>query len=273
MTFKIVDCAADVTRHLPALKAAGVETVIRYLSEDTRPISKNVRSKEARAIAAEKLRLGLVWETFGGTHRELSAALGVRHASMAIAQAKAVGAPDGACIYFACDTNPVGAFFDQVMEYFASVNQTLKANSKYLAGIYGPGKVCDAALDAGHVDKAWLANAHGWSGYQEFLASKRWVLLQHLPTHVAGLSCDPDEAAAGADIGDFVPFAAAPAETTDPSPAEDTDPPHDLKWVQEQMKANGFDPGPADGTWGPKTEAAVVAMMEQLLVTDLPSQP
>jgi peptidoglycan hydrolase-like protein with peptidoglycan-binding domain len=56
-------------------------------------------------------------------------------------------------------------------------------------------------------------------------------------------------------------------------PTDDADPPRDLKWVQERLQENGFDPGPIDGTWGPKTEAAVVTMMEQLLVTALPSQP
>jgi Domain of unknown function (DUF1906) len=269
MTIEIIDSAGDVTRHLPALKAQGVRTVIRYLSGDTRPFSKNGKPPEARAIAAKGMRLGLVYETYGGTHHELNAAVGVAHAKQAIAQAKALGAPDGACIYFACDTNPVGAEFTRVMEYLASVKATINANSKYRVGVYGPGDVCEAALDNGHVDLAWLANAHGWSGFHKFFASKRWALFQHLPAHVGGISCDPDEAAPGVDWGDFVPYAhlatgEQPADSGDDADPQFKGPPHDLKWMQSVMAENGVDPdpGPADGVFGEKTEKALAAVVE-----------
>jgi hypothetical protein len=271
MTIKIVDCDFDPTRRLAAFKAAGVEDLILY--------TKNVTPQQARAVAAAGLKMVLVFEAYGDQHHEFNAALGREHAAKAIAVARSVGAPPGAAIYFAVDTDPEGQFFAPMLAYFAAIKAYFVANSKYRDGVYGPGKVDAAVADAGSVELEWLANAKGWSGYQAFFASKRWAILQHLPTRIAGQEVDPDEALEGADIGAFTPFDPAPVgpHPVDSSPlaplVAPADPSHDLKWVQEQMAANGFDPGPADGRWGPKTEAAVVTMMEQLLVTALPSQP
>jgi peptidoglycan hydrolase-like protein with peptidoglycan-binding domain len=43
----------------------------------------------------------------------------------------------------------------------------------------------------------------------------------------------------------------------------------DMKAVQEALKTKGYDPGPIDGVWGPKTSSAVKAFQkaERLPVT------
>jgi hypothetical protein len=283
MTHRVVDSAGNIGRYAAQVKADGFEGTIRYLSSDMRPArSKNIFAAEARSIAAAGLMLGLVWEDSGGTHNELTGALGTIHATRAVVQAKAVGAPGKAGIYFACDSNPQGMFFTRTMDYLAAAAAVVRA-AGFRMGVYGPGKICTGALDAKddkgnpapHVDLAWLANAHGWSGYQEFLASKRWVLLQHLPQHIPGVpfAVDPDELRDGIDFaaaGFFKPFSGVqPDEHDDDQPAV----PHDLKWVQQILADNGnVDPGPVDGRWGPRTEKAVVAAIELLKETAWPDQ-
>lgn len=197
----IFDTAANCTRRTAAIKKAGYDTVGRYLSSDTRPNSKNITPKEAKALADAGIKLFLVWETYGGTHSELNASLGSLHAKQAAKQAKAVGAPNGVTIYFAVDSNPQGAVFTRMLEYFKAIKAS---NIPFKIGVYGPGKVCGALLDKGYVDRAWLANAKGWSGYKAFLASNRWSLLQHLPTQVAGMGVDPNTE--NGEFGAFIPY-------------------------------------------------------------------
>ena len=92
----------------------------------------------------------------------------------------------------------------------------------YRVGVYGSGAVCQAVLDAGLAELAWLSCSSGWSGYKNFLASGRWNLRQYTPRLVAGLDADPNDAnPQRGDIGDFVPGAAAPM----PEPPQPSEPP------------------------------------------------
>jgi hypothetical protein len=61
----ILDTNVDTTLHLTALKAAGVKTIIRYLSPINPSGEKCIKPPEAHAIAAAELRLALVCEGWG----------------------------------------------------------------------------------------------------------------------------------------------------------------------------------------------------------------
>ena len=39
---------------------------------------------------------------------------------------------------------------------------------------------------------------------------------------------------------------------------------YDVKEVQGMLKDQGFDPGPVDGIWGPRTAAAVIAFKRSI---------
>jgi hypothetical protein len=109
----IIDTAVNVTGSLAALRAAGVGTVIRYLTTNTSG-QKCIKTAEARAIAAAAMRLGLVYETWGGVdgfaHGDIDAASGAAHGEFARRwAAEQLGAPQGACVYFAIDTDASGA--------------------------------------------------------------------------------------------------------------------------------------------------------------------
>jgi hypothetical protein len=92
-----------------------------------------------------------------------------------------------------------------VLPYFAAIRTALTPG--FRVGVYGSGVVCAAVLDAGLADHAWLACSMGWTGSRDFLVSRRWALRQHLPTKIAGVPCDPNDASG--EFGDFIPFAAS----------------------------------------------------------------
>jgi hypothetical protein len=192
----IFDTAENCTRHIAAMKAAGVTAVVRYLTTNTKP-GKILTKLEADNLRDAGIDIGLVFEVYGGSdnfsHGDINAAHGASHAvfcnrylrdTLKIGDANPV-------VYFAIDNDCTTAQLNShVIPYFAAV----KANARgYRLGDYGCGLVCSALLARGTVEKAWLANATGWNGYASFKASSKWSLLQHLPRRIAGLDTDPDD--------------------------------------------------------------------------------
>jgi len=104
MTALIIDVAEDVTAKLPQLKACGVNTIFGYLSSINPNGGKCLTPSRVRAIAAAGMRVGLVHEGWGGVGgKGISAADGDRDGRYCRVQASVLGAPKGACVYFACD--------------------------------------------------------------------------------------------------------------------------------------------------------------------------
>lgn len=212
---KIIDVNVDVTKHLGALKAAGVETIIGYLN----PLGQNekaVTPVRAKAIRDAGLRLGLVSEGWGDfAHHGISAAAGKRDAEHVLQFAPKLGVTDDAVIYFACDTDATwGQIMSLVIPYFAAIKRTAPGCH---VGIYGSGAVCETLVQQQLVTHTWLAQSMGWLRSREFALSQKWNIKQLLPARVAGVSCDPNIAGAANDIGDFIPF-------SQPEPAKESSP-------------------------------------------------
>jgi hypothetical protein len=226
----IVDISSQSASRANALRAAGVATVIRYYSRDTIRPTKRLSRNEALAFSTAGLRLGVVHEARRG---DLAAsfvhASGVADARYARSYGTStIGQPPGSVIYFAVDFDAsAGEIRDLISPYFRGVNDALAeatGEANYVVGVYGSGAVCSTLLDAGLVQKTWLAQSRGWRGFDAFLSSNRWDMQQAMPTTIAGLECDPNTAQAGRDIGDFVPDppgAVAPVsqQPATPSPA------------------------------------------------------
>jgi Domain of unknown function (DUF1906) len=206
----ILDTNVDTTLHLTVLKAAGVKTVIRYLSPINPSGEKCIKPPEAHAVAAAELRLALVCEGWGDfAHGAISAGAGERDGEFCARYATTVGAPDNAAVYFAVDVDANAAQIKKlVLPYFASIDAAFKALAPNLrCGVYGSGAVCEAVMAAQLADFPWLSCSLGWSGSRAYFSSNRWVLRQHVPATIAGIDCDPDDA--NGDFGDFAPFAPA----------------------------------------------------------------
>jgi hypothetical protein len=200
----IIDVNIDVTVHLDALKRAGVTGIIGYLNPHG-TTSKVITPARAKAIASAGMTLALVSEGWGDfQHGDISAATGKRDAENALKVLPMLGARAGACVYFAVDTDAtMGQISTLVVPYFRSIKAVF-ASSGYRVGVYASGAVCEAALAAGAADLAWLAAPTGWLGSREFFTSGKWVLHQHVPSKVAGIDCDVNDASG--DYGEFVPF-------------------------------------------------------------------
>jgi Domain of unknown function (DUF1906) len=263
---KILDTNHDVTHKLDQLKAVGIETVIRYIGASAGS-EKYIKPAEARAIGEAGLKLGLVFEIWGGEgdfeHGDINAASGAAHGAFARDYVASLGAPSGAVVYFALDTDVSDAQVRSiVLPYLTAVKAALAGS--FQMGVYGCGAVCSAALDAGLAVKAWLSNAMGWNGSRAFRASGRETLLQHLPTMIAGLDTDPDDEIHDGDaIGDFIPFStAAPPKSTTPVPVL-----HNVRWMQDVLQHSGFYQGEIDGDVGPATIRAMIAYLESVNAT------
>lgn len=207
----IIDTNHDVTPHLPALQAAGIKTVIRYLSPINPHGEKCIKAAEAQAIAAAGLRLALVCEGWGDfAHGAISGGAGERDGEWCAKYAAGVGAPPGVCIYFAVDTDASAAQIRKlVLPYFTSIAAALQtAGVQFRRGVYGSGNVCQAVLAASLADLSWLSCSMGWGGSRAYFAANDWALRQHVPAPLCGIDCDADDA--NGEFGDFVPFAPPP---------------------------------------------------------------
>ncbi|MGO4394906.1 glycoside hydrolase domain-containing protein [Variovorax sp. M-6] len=213
--FKIIDVSFPCDKYATAMRQAGVETVIRYYSRDSKPSAgKRLHRSEALALTAAGFRLCIVFEAAHGDQ--------ISYFNFDVGQKDAVYAriyahhtieqPEGTTIYFGVDVDAdtrksKDEINKNVIPYFRGIVQAFSepsADRYYVIGCYGSGAVCQALLDAGLVQKTWLANPAGWTDRQKFLDSGKWDMLQHPQATIAGVDCDPDTGGPGKDIGDFV---------------------------------------------------------------------
>lgn len=205
MSIDIFDIAYDPTAKLDSAKAAGIHTIIGYISSISPHGAKCWTPDRMRKIAAAGMLAGIVHEGYGGTKGQgVSAADGRRDGPFAVTQFPVLGAPRGASCFFACDVGYSASDVSRlVLPYFEAIGEAFK-NTGYRVGIYGDGASCAAVMDRGLAAVSWLANATSWPGYRDFLP--RADIVQHLPSHVAGLEVDTDTAKPGVDLGFFTPF-------------------------------------------------------------------
>lgn len=206
----IIDTNQITTRQIVHLQADSVSTVIRYLSPINPAGAKCVKEPEARALAEAGIKLGLVNEGWGDfAHGGISAGAGSRDGEFCAAYAPKIGAPAGACIFFAVDVDAsLSQIKKLVLPYFSAINDELDG-SGFVIGVYGSGDVCKAVIEDEGAKLAWLSCSMGWSGSRDYLKEKpkELVLVQHLPRTLANLDCDPNDSLG--DFGDFIPFASA----------------------------------------------------------------
>lgn len=205
----IIDVSTGCGTKGSALFAAGVKTVIRYYSRDTTRPSKRLNKDEARSLVSAGLRLCIVHEgRFGDQASNFDRQCGLADGAYARSYgAGTIGQPAGSTIYFGVDFDATHAEIgSRVIPYFQGITDAFAkptGEPSYVIGIYGSGASCQAVIDAGLAQRAWLAQSTGWSGHAAFLAASRWTMNQQMPTTISGVDCDPNMAGVGQDIGDF----------------------------------------------------------------------
>lgn len=170
-----------------ALKAAGVDATGVYLTGSFAATVVMVADYTANGR--------LIWCIFevqpnaaaGGANR------GVLDASEAIKAARALGAPKGAAIYFACDTD--GIPLATVLDYWRGTAMVRDAG--FANAGYGPHGYCSAALGAHIIDAAFVAG-----GWENRLPETGIAIKQNVQTlTVGGVTVDVDEVLLPASAG------------------------------------------------------------------------
>lgn len=204
MSAVIIDVAENLSAaQLTALWNSGVRTIVGYMSSINPTGGKCLTADSVKAYAAAGFTIALVHEGYGGVGgRGVSASDGTRDGEYCRNAAPGLGATEGACIYFAVDTDESPSQEQSlVLPYFHSIKQTDMGDGEYRIGVYGSGLTCSTVKNAGLCDLTWLAGSTGWTNYSTWKAKANMV--QTVDANVAGVPDDSD--VAQGDIGDYTP--------------------------------------------------------------------
>lgn len=216
---EVVDVSFSCGSYAGYLAGAGIKTIIRYYSRDTGIPQKRLTRKEASDFGGAGVRLAIVHEAKHGDRiasfdqelGELDGAYAREYGS------RVIGQPANSAIYFGVDVDAsVAEVRDRVIPYFkgaAAAFAAANGMSSYRIGVYGSGRTCNALLESGLVQFAWLAQSKGWADYKPFLQSNKWSLCQDMPDYVGEISCDPNRA--NGEFGDFFLGQIAAADDAD----------------------------------------------------------
>jgi Domain of unknown function (DUF1906)/Bacterial SH3 domain len=205
----VLDTTQDCTSKASALRGAGYTTIMRYYSVNA---WKRMGAPEAQALSQAGLMLGAVYQDRQNQPADFSLAQGTTAGQNALHYAQTViMQPTGSAIYFSADFDPTqDVVTNNILPFFQGVKNAMTAagDAPYRVGVYGSGLTCGAVLGASLAQCAWLAQSKGFSGYQDFLNSKKWNLSQQMPATVLGIGCDPDDT--NPALPDFGAFTLAP---------------------------------------------------------------
>lgn len=176
-----------------AIKAAGYQFVVRYLSDGGRTLpGKQLLPDEADDYRAHGVSIVSNWETWADMMRGGFAA-GVEDAHRAFAQVLACGGRADRPIYFSADWDASAAEQAVIDDYLRGAASVIGAEN---VGVYGSRWVVGRCLDNGTARWAWQCEA--WSGGQ---VDPRINILQNqldngqsVYAYVNGVQCDINEA-------------------------------------------------------------------------------
>lgn len=178
-----------VAQKAAEIKAEGISAVGLYYFASS--AFKRLLTRDlARQISAAGLYLFSVWENgFPTTGGYFTQSRGAYDGARAAACALSAGQPSGTPIYFAVDYDASVSDLAGITAYFTALKPLLKADG-YLAGVYGSGLVCRHLDDAGLVEKTWLSQSRGFSGYEGWLAHAD--IVQGPSQQLLGMDVDTD---------------------------------------------------------------------------------
>ena len=250
--FHIIDTDNNAGHALGALKARGIDTVIRYIAYGLEGDEKVIKPAEAREFAAAGMKLGIVYEIDG---RPGSAFVGGRDGAYAARYMPTIGMPEGSTIWYTVDYDPSVGEMDGIISAFQAFKNAL--NGKYKLGCYGSGMCCQDLKHRGLIDGGrWLTDSSGFDGTRAAIDNGWYEMRQLLPQTVCGLDADPDLLLdETVDIGAAIPNLAPPAPPDNVWPPDD---PIAVMWWQSELNKLGANLA-VDGDYGAGTTAATKA--------------
>lgn len=167
-------------RLLSALRANGVDTVIRYYASTPRP--KTITVEEAIFLSKEGFGILPVFQDSSRNIANFSTQSGTANAKSALAFAKRLGQPKGvgSTILFAVDADYKASEIDgPILDYFRAVADTV--GSAYQIGAYGSGAVLAKLLAEKLIQIPWISMSRAFLGTEPFFYANKWAMRQVPP--------------------------------------------------------------------------------------------
>ncbi|MGH0441179.1 glycoside hydrolase domain-containing protein [Bacillus pretiosus] len=179
---KACDCITEVTLERgKALKAAGYETVGRYLVNVAGGINKKIQPGELKNIFDAGLSVFPIYQANGREASSFSADKGRADAVAAYNAAKEYGFKDDTTIYFAVDFDAYGTdITDNILPHFKALNEKMaQLGGSYKVGVYGARNVCIQVSEKGYAKTSFVSGmSTGFSGNLGFPLPKNWAFDQ-----------------------------------------------------------------------------------------------
>lgn len=164
---------------LEALGNAGVDTVIRYYSDENNANlhCKNVTRRERDVLGEHGLALAIVYQFEGRRKGRYTGAQASQDAAFCLERARVIGQPQGSSIFFGVDADAALNTDRGVRDYFSEVRRLFAG--RFRIGIYAAGARCRLIRDAGLADLFWVPEAPAWAGTRDFMNSGDWTMFQN----------------------------------------------------------------------------------------------
>ncbi|QWG64976.1 glycoside hydrolase domain-containing protein [Bacillus mycoides] len=179
---KACDCITEVTLERgKALKAAGYETVGRYLVNVAGGINKKIQPGELKNIFDAGLYVFPIYQANGREASSFSADKGRADAVAAYNAAKEYGFKDDTTIYFAVDFDAYGTdITDNILPHFKALNEKMtQLGGSYKIGVYGARNVCIQVSEKGYAKTSFVSGmSTGFSGNLGYPLPKNWAFDQ-----------------------------------------------------------------------------------------------
>ncbi|PEA54146.1 peptidoglycan-binding protein, partial [Bacillus pseudomycoides] len=179
---KACDCITEVTLERgKALKAAGYETVGRYLVNVAGGINKKIQPGELKNIFDAGLSVFPIYQANGRQASSFNEDQGCLDAEAAFHAAKEYGFQDGTTIYFAVDFDAYGTdITDSILPHFKALNdKMLGLGGSYKVGVYGARNVCIQVSEKGYAKTSFVSGmSTGFSGNLGYPLPKNWAFDQ-----------------------------------------------------------------------------------------------
>jgi peptidoglycan hydrolase-like protein with peptidoglycan-binding domain len=176
------DCITTITNaRAQALKAAGYETVGRYLVNVPGGLDKKIKPGELETIFQNDLTVFPIYQTTGRDASYFTKSQGKRDAQDAYTAAKSYGFLTGTTIYFAVDFDALG--FDitnNILPYFQGINEQMNyLDNVYKVGAYGARSVCIQVAEQGWATTSFVSGmSTGFSGNLGYPLPSNWAFDQ-----------------------------------------------------------------------------------------------
>jgi len=189
INLKGFDTPCSVLGNAKAIKAAGYDFVIRYISPDTQNFrNKQVTPTEIKELHANGVAVGFVWETLPTNADYFDEVRAGADATEAILVLTRLGVPKSVEIAFTVDYDAQPGDQGRIDAYFAVVQKRMKAVG-WLEGDYGSRAVIAHLQAKGLAHDGWQSLSKGWRD-----GNAEPTMIQLAETKILGLDCDTDTA-------------------------------------------------------------------------------